>query len=126
MIFIVTVVIVLFGISLMYKNIDTKTNAIGFVLAFFGSMFLLMMIFIIGFNIKTASEIKTNDMNEYLYLSSAVDTQGVYKIELNTKIVKGVNEWNESLAWLKAKQRDLWIGILIPNIYDDYEFINFP
>lgn len=126
MIFIVTVIIVLFGMLLMYKNINTKVDAIGFLLAFFGAMFLAIMIFIIGFNYKTANEIKTNDINEYTYLSSAVDTQGVYKIELNTKIVKGVNEWNEKVAWHKEKQRDLWVGILIPNIYDDYEFINLP
>lgn len=35
-----------------------------------------------------------------------------------------VQEWNEDLAYNKANQDDFWIGIFIPNIYDEFDFFN--
>lgn len=34
-----------------------------------------------------------------------------------------IQDWNEDLAQYKANQDDLWIGVFIPNIYDQFEFI---
>lgn len=34
-----------------------------------------------------------------------------------------IQDWNEDLAWYKANQDDFWIGVFIPNIYDEFEFI---
>jgi hypothetical protein len=34
-----------------------------------------------------------------------------------------IQDWNEDLAWHKANQDDFWIGVFIPNIYDDFDFI---
>lgn len=39
------------------------------------------------------------------------------------ELMDDIREWNEDLAWNKTMQRDFWIGIFIPNIYDDFEFI---
>lgn len=44
------------------------------------------------------------------------------KQELYEKITK----WNTDLARGKALQRDFWIGVFYPNIYDDFEFIKLP
>lgn len=35
-----------------------------------------------------------------------------------------IQAWNEDLAYYKANQDDFWIGIFIPNIYDEFEFFN--
>ena len=43
------------------------------------------------------------------------------KKELNDEI----REWNEDLAYKKAVQRDFWLGIFHPNVYDQFEFIDF-
>jgi len=39
------------------------------------------------------------------------------------ELVKEIQEWNCDLAKRKAIQHDFWIGIYIPDIYDDFEFI---
>lgn len=36
-----------------------------------------------------------------------------------------IQEWNTDLAYRKAAQRDFWIGIFYPNIYDQLEFIKY-
>ena len=36
-----------------------------------------------------------------------------------------IQEWNTDLAYRKAAQRDFWIGIFYPNIYDQFEFIEY-
>lgn len=34
-----------------------------------------------------------------------------------------IQEYNEKIARCKVKQRDLWVGVFIPNIYDQFELI---
>lgn len=34
-----------------------------------------------------------------------------------------IQEWNEDLARYKALQHDFWVGIFIPDTYDEFEFI---
>lgn len=36
-----------------------------------------------------------------------------------------IQEWNADLAYRKTAQRDFWIGIFYPNIYDQFEFIEY-
>lgn len=37
-----------------------------------------------------------------------------------------VLSWNRDLAYRKQAQKDFWIGIFYPNIYDDLEYIELP
>ena len=39
------------------------------------------------------------------------------------ELYSDIQAWNEDLAWYKANQDDFWIGVFIPNIYDQFEFI---
>lgn len=39
------------------------------------------------------------------------------------ELITDIQSWNEDLANYKAIQDDFWIGTYIPNIYDQFEFI---
>lgn len=39
------------------------------------------------------------------------------------ELIKDIQDWNEDLAWYKTNEKDFWIGIFIPDIYDQFEFI---
>jgi hypothetical protein len=39
------------------------------------------------------------------------------------ELANQVQEWNEDLAEGKALQKNFWVGIFYPNIYDEFEFI---
>lgn len=44
--------------------------------------------------------------------------------EATRELVKDVEKWNCDLADKKVNQYDPWIGIFIPDIYDQFEFIS--
>lgn len=39
------------------------------------------------------------------------------------ELMSDIQDWNEDLARQREAQDDLWIGIYVPNIYDQFEFI---
>ena len=38
-------------------------------------------------------------------------------------LIEDIREWNEDLSAKQANQNDFWIGIFIPDIYDQFEYI---
>ena len=41
------------------------------------------------------------------------------------ELMEKVQAWNEDLAYNKNMQQNLVVGIYIPNVYDEFEFIDF-
>lgn len=42
------------------------------------------------------------------------------------ELMDEIREWNEDLAYYKKIQRNFWVGIYYPNVYDNLEFIPLP
>lgn len=43
---------------------------------------------------------------------------------VNKDYIDEVQRWNEDLSFNKGVQRDFWIGVFVPNIYDEFQFID--
>ena len=39
------------------------------------------------------------------------------------ELMVDIQNWNEDLSSRRERQRDFWIGIYIPNIYDQFDYI---
>jgi len=55
-------------------------------------------------------------------------SSGIYTHDYNistSNVIDEAREWNEDLAANKLMQRNLWIGIYIPNIYDEFQYIDY-
>lgn len=87
---------------------------------------LTMLCFIIGCNYNINGQIASNQ-KRYEAL--------VYQMENNiyendndvgkSELYNQVRNWNEKLANGKAMQNDFWFGIFYPDIYDEFNFIEF-
>ena len=44
---------------------------------------------------------------------------------LNKEVIDEIQDWNEDVTYYKNLQKDFWIGIFIPNVYDQFETIDY-
>ena len=44
---------------------------------------------------------------------------------LNKSVIDEIQDWNEDLVYYKVIQDDFWLGIFHPNIYDEFETIDY-
>lgn len=97
-----------------------------FAIAFGVASLIIMLVFIAAFHVGSPAEkvrlAEKQRALEYKLESGACrDELGL----LNKEVIDEIQGWNESVSKNKILQRDFWIGIFIPNIYDDFETIDY-
>ena len=129
MLFILTLAILAFGIIagiINYKFWELGWLQIPVIISILldGFAFIIMIIVMCCSYIGIDGYIAKNQVRYetlvYQYENDIYDNDN----DLGKKdLMEDIQEWNEDLAWYKENQDDFWIGIFIPNVYDQFEFI---
>lgn len=131
MLFWLSIIILLAGIGIYiwyneFSNYKGWIENLYFTLNMVGSITTIISITIMlvthfGINAEINKWEQTYNSLVYQYENAVLDwdDDAVGKKELYNQIQK----WNEDVAWYKSAQRDFWIGTYIPNVYDQFEFI---
>ena len=130
MLFWIIVIVLVIGIAWVvccdHKcNVSENWVIPGIIFTALGAIALFVaVIFLCVGHIGTTGQIAENQQRYetliYQYENNMYDNDN----EIGKKeLMNQIQDWNEDLAWYKANQRDFWIGIFIPNIFDQFEFI---
>ena len=124
MLFLIFLTLLLVGVAMLFIDSDDYIPmsagifAIGF-LSVIASVVVLCVNYI-GIDGDVERYQVRYDSLMYQYENCLYDNDNdVGKKELMSEI----QSWNEDLAWYKTMQRNPWIGIYIPNVYDQFDFI---
>lgn len=113
---------IVFTILWIKSEWDSFGAGMGAILSW-GATFVLVLIFAInyiGADAKVKSNIKSYESLTYQYENNIYENDNdLGKREL----MDAIQKWNEDLAFNKSIQNNFWVGILVPDIYDEFEFI---
>ena len=121
MLFWTFVIIIIAGIVLFTYDLENLGIAIS-VIGIFGIIASVVVLAInyIGIDGYVARMNTRYETLVYQYENNIYDNDNdLGKRELMVDI----QNWNEDLSSRRERQRDFWIGIYIPNIYDQFEYI---
>lgn len=84
---------------------------------------IVFLVNYIGIEAEIASNDRIYESLTYQYENTVFDDDddAIGKKELYNQI----QDWNKDLAFYQSIQDDFWIGIYVPNIYDQFEFIEY-
>lgn len=123
MLFWIFVILTVVGIVL-YKLFDSDC---GFIISLFSGMVVVVSLFIIIWQYITVDFFLEVNRERYKALT--------YKIEsnichdefglLSKEVIDEIQEWNEDLRHYQKIQDNFWLGIYYPNIFDEFEIIEY-
>ena len=128
MLFWMTIIVTILGLILfeiLFEHDFELLHIISGVISLLAACALLIEIAVLAVNyIRVDGYVQKmnarHDMLVYQYENDIYDNDNdLGKREL----IEDIQNWNEDLASRKENQDNVWIGIFIPDIYDQFEFI---
>lgn len=130
MLFWLTVFAFIVGIAMriiMNKKRWWKLDCASFFTILVSSIVLVIMIIIlccqhIGIDARVEKNFEIYNAIEYKVTSGACrDKLGL----LSKEVIDEVQNWNKDVKYYQAVQDDFWIGIFYPNVFDQFETIDY-
>lgn len=114
------------GMLLLAMSIDDwmELFTFGFAIDFIILFVVVAIILINQFGAK-GTEAELNQ--KYKALKYKIENES-YRDEFGLRdkeVIDEIQEWNEDISYKKTVQKDFWIGVLYPNIYDQFETIDY-
>lgn len=92
-----------------------------------GVVIIVCLVFICGAHI-TADAVVAENHARYEALTYQLEND-LYENDNDIgkkALYSEIREWNEDLAYYQTIQDDFWVGIFYPDVFDQFEFIEYP
>ena len=115
----------------MYDNTRYDTGwleVLGFVIAILAVVVVSTCLIVIFANLAESEALVAKHHERYKSLTYQLENH-LYDNDNDVgkkELYKEIREWNEDLAYYRAIQDDFWVGIFVPNVFDRFEFIEYP
>ena len=83
----------------------------------------LSILAVINLNVQSDKEVDMVKYESLIYKLKSDECKDEFGL-LKKEIVDEVIEWNKYVTWSKSTSDNFWIGIFVPDIYDDYKTID--
>jgi hypothetical protein len=128
--FVIALVVGIVAVALTkdnYSMFSEFVGGIGYIVTGLSAIVSIIMLFVIAINhVGIQGDIAAKQAKYeslvWQYENDIYDNDNdIGRKELMTEI----QEWNSDIARGKTNQRDFWVGIFTPDIYDQFEFIEY-
>lgn len=113
-------------VEYVFRHDDELLFAEGATILILGMIVFIMLIIIIynhcGINARVQKWRETYDALTYKLESDACRDEFCL---LNKEIIDEIQGWNEDVKYNQGIQRDFWVGIFYPNVFDEFETIDY-
>lgn len=118
-------VTILIGVLANRAGMNVLADAAALITTLFGIVFIALSIH--GLAMLDEDMERFDVEMEYQSLMYRIEHED-YKRDYKklTKLCRDIESYNDNIAKCKSNQRNAWMGFLIPDIYDDFEFIELP
>ena len=125
MLLFLAIILALVGTALALSADRDMLFGLGLILSLCGWVALAVSLIVLGVNCinlnGTLSKIRQRyESLTYQYKNDIYNNDN----DLGKRdLMEDIQKWNEDLAWYREAQNDFWIGVFIPDIYDQFEYI---
>ena len=110
----------------LYDN-DGPFKIIGGITTIIGGLVMAIMVTIMCYSFIGVDARVEQSKEIYKAITYKVES-GACRDEfglLNKEVIDEIQAWNESVIYGQKMQNDFWVGIFYPNVYDQFETIDY-
>lgn len=110
----------------LYQNDDIIEYS-GWVTAVVSGIIMAIMIIVFACDYIGVNAQVEKNKEQYNAITYKVES-GACRDEfglLNKEVIDEIQDWNENITYYKNLQKDFWVGIFVPNVYDQFETIDY-